>query len=554
MKDIDIYCVNTSSQHTYPLGTTLMEIAESLKIDMPYRICGGIVNNKLAEMSFGIVKPKTVEFIDLSHPEGQRMYIRSLLFVLYAAAKKVFPEICMKVQHGISKGYYCEPEGLELPVTKEAITKLKQEMNALVKNDLPFIKKGLPTGEVIKSYKMQGLDDKVKLAEQQGKIYTDTYFLNGFANYYYGHLLPSTGYITLYDILPYFDGILLRVPKLGKPDKLYKIVKQNKLFEIYQEHKDRVEILNVATIGSLNEFTLKGKSGDILKISEALQEKKVAEIANKISEKAEQVKIVLVAGPSASGKTTFSKRLSVQLSVNGLNPIQVSLDDYFVDREHTPRDENGEYDFESLKAIDIPFFNQQLNELFNRKEVNLLAFDFALGKRVYKGKKLQLEKDDILIIEGIHGMNPGLLKHIDESKTFKVFVSALTQISFDEQNHISTADNRLLRRIIRDSKYRGYPASETIRRWPAVKKGEEKNIFPYQENADIMFNSATIYELAVMKKFAEPLLKEVTENQPEYREATRLLKFLSYFKPIDDSEIPPTSLLREFLGGSSFHY
>jgi len=554
MKDIDIYCVNTSSQHTYPLGTTLMEIAESLKIDMPYRICGGIVNNKLAEMSFGIVKPKTVEFIDLSHPEGQRMYIRSLLFVLYAAAKKVFPEICMKVQHGISKGYYCEPEGLELPVTKEAITKLKQEMNALVKNDLPFIKKGLPTGEVIKSYKMQGLDDKAKLAEQQGKIYTDTYFLNGFANYYYGHLLPSTGYITLYDILPYFDGILLRVPKLGKPDKLYKIVKQNKLFEIYQEHKDRVEILNVATIGSLNEFTLKGKSGEILKISEALQEKKVAEIANKISEKAEQVKIVLVAGPSASGKTTFSKRLSVQLSVNGLHPIQVSLDDYFVDREHTPRNENGEFDFESLKAIDIPFFNKQLNELFNGNEVNLPAFDFTLGKRVYKGKKLQLEKDDILIIEGIHGMNPGLLKHIDESKTFKVFVSALTQISFDEQNHISTADNRLLRRIIRDSKYRGYPASETIRRWPAVKKGEEKNIFPYQENADVMFNSATIYELAVMKKFAEPLLKEVTENQPEYREATRLLKFLSYFKPIDDSEIPPTSLLREFLGGSSFHY
>ena len=554
MKEIEIFCLNTSSQHSYPLGTTLMEISEDLGIRLKYKVCGAIVNNKLAEMSFGIVKPKTIEFIDLSHTEGQRMYIRSLLFVLYAAVREVFPDVCLKVQHGITKGYFCELEGLGRAIANSDVDALRVEMQNIVKKDLPFIKKGLPTDEVIQIYQSQGLEDKVKLVEQQGNIYTDTYFLNGHANYYYGHLLPSTGYIGLFDIAPYFDGILLRVPKLGKPYKLYKFYRQNKLFEIYQEHKDWVEILNVPTVGNLNEYTLKEKSGEILKISEALQEKKVAEIANQISVKSEYVKVVLIAGPSASGKTTFAKRLSIQLAVNGLHPHQISLDDYFVDREKTPKDENGEYDFESLEAIDIGHFNQQLKNLFEGKEVELPRFDFGLGKRKPEGKKFRMSGNDILIIEGIHGMNPHLLTLIDKKNTFRIFISALTQISFDEQNHISAADNRLLRRIIRDSKYRGYPAAETIRRWPSVKKGEDKNIFPYQENADVMFNSATIYELAVFKNFAEPLLKAVPENQPEYCEANRLLKFLSYFKPIDDSEIPPTSLLREFLGGSSFAY
>ncbi|MBN1819146.1 MAG: nucleoside kinase [Prolixibacteraceae bacterium] len=554
MKEIDIYCVNTSTRHSYSLGTTLKEISEDLNIQMEYPVCGAIVNNKLAEMSFGVVKPKTIEFIDLSHVDGQRMYIRSLFFILFAAVKDLYPDIRLKVQHGIAKGYYCELDGLGRQISKSDIKAIKNKMKEYIEKDIPFIKKGLPTSEVIRIYQKENLKDKAKLVEQQGKIYTDIYFLNGYGNYYYGHLLPSTGYIKLFDLITYFDGILLRVSKLKKPDKLYKYITQNKLFEIYQEHKDWVEILNVATIGSLNEYTLKGKSGDILKISEALQEKKVAEIANMITEKAKDVKVVLVAGPSASGKTTFSKRLSVQLAVNGLHPFQISLDDYFVDREHTPKDENGEYDFEALKAIDIDFFNQQLNELFQGKEVDLPGFDFALGKRKITGKKLKLNKDDILIIEGIHGMNPELLPQIDEKNVFKIFISALTQISYDEQNHISTADNRLLRRMVRDSKYRGYKATETIQRWPLVKKGEEKNIFPYQENADVMFNSSTIYELAVLKRFAEPLLKEVAENQQEYREAVRMLKFLSYFKPIDDSEIPPTSLLREFLGGSSFAY
>lgn len=554
MKEIDIYCVNTSTNHTYPLGTTLKEISDDLGIKLLYKTCGAIVNNKLAEMSFAVVKPKTIEFIDLSHPDGHRMYIRSLMFILYAAVKKVLPEVLLKVQHGIAKGYYCELEGLNRVVTDSDITALKDEMRSIVKKNLPFIKKGMPSEEVIRTYQNEGFKVKAKLLEQQGNIYTDTYFLDELANYYYGHLLPSTGYITVFDIQPYFDGILLRIPKRGKPDKLYNIIHQPKLFEIYQEHKDWVDILNVATVGSLNEYTLSGKSGDIVKISEALQEKKVAEIANRIKEKSNKIKVVLVAGPSASGKTTFSKRLSVQLAVNGLHPHQMSLDDYFVDRDKTPKDENGEFDFEALEAIDIDFFNQQLRELFEGKEIELPGFNFALGSRKPTGKKLRLTKGDILIIEGIHGMNPRLLTRIDEMSVFRIFISALTQISFDEQNHISTADNRLFRRLVRDSRFRGYSALETIKRWPSVKKGEEKNIFPYQENADVIFNSATIYELAVFKNYAEPLLKGVFENQPEYCEANRLLKFLSYFKPIEDSEIPPTSVIREFLGGSSFVY
>lgn len=554
MKEIDIYCINTNTRHTYPLGTTLREIADDLKIELPYQVCGAIVNNKLAEMSFGVVKPKTIQFIDLSHPDGHRMYIRSLMFVLFAAIKEVFPQALLRVQHGIAKGYYCELDGLDHVVSESDVKMIKTAMKNLIKKDLPFIKKGIPTGEAIEIYKNEGLPEKASLLAQQGSLYTDVYFLNGYANYYYGHLLPSTGYLTVFDVLPYFDGILLQIPKRADPAKLYKIVHQPKLFEIYQEHKDWVEILNVATVGSLNNYTLSGKSGDILKISEALQEKKVAEIANKIKEKSGKIKVVLVAGPSASGKTTFCKRLSVQLAVNGLHPYQISLDDYFVEREKTPRDENGDFNFEALEAIDIDYFNRQLRELFEGKEVEIPIFDFTLGRRKPYGKKLQMKRGDILIIEGIHGMNPDLLTKIDLMSTYRIFISALTQISFDEQNHISPADNRLFRRLVRDSKYRGYSAVETIQRWPSVKKGEEKNIFPFQENADVMFNSATIYELAVFKKFAEPLLKAVPENQPEFCEANRLLKFLSYFKQIDDSEIPPTSLLREFLGGSSFAY
>lgn len=469
-------------------------------------------------------------------------------FVLYAAVKEVFPHVAFKVQNGISNGYFCELQGLEREISESDIFSIKQEMNALIEADIPFVKKGIITSHAVDLLAKQGLEDKAQLFEQQGRMYSYLYFLNDLGDYFYGNLLPSTGYISNYGLVPYFDGLLLQVPRRKHFKKLHKVVYNDKLFEIFQEQKDWAEILNVSTIGSLNDFALQNRSGDIIKISEALHEKKIAEIANQISARGNGTKVVLVAGPSASGKTTFSKRLGVQLAVNGMRPYQVSLDDYFVDREHTPKDENGEYDFEALEAIDIEFFNHQLIELFEGKEVRLPRFDFHSGKRMQNGKTLKLEKDDILIVEGIHGMNPGLLTDVAEQNTFKIFISALTQISVDEHTHISTADNRLLRRMIRDSRYCGYRAADTIKRWPSVRKGEEKNIFPYQENADIMFNSATIYELAVLKKYAEPILKLVLENQPEYMESTRLLEFLSYFKPISDLEIPPTSLLREFLG------
>jgi len=554
MKQLEIFCKNTDSTYSYPLGTSLLEISQDLNIKLDNLVCGAIVNNQIRELSFCLVKPKQIEFIDISHPDGRRLYIRSLIFVLYAAVKVTFPEVKITVQNGISNGYFFELNGMDREITESDVFTILQEMKSIVARDIPFIKKRMLTTEVVDLLKQQGLTDKAQLFEQQGNLFSSLYFLNDMANYFYGHLLPSTGYISIFGLIPYFNGLLLQVPKPKNFDKLHKLVERKKLFGIFQEQKDWAEILNVSTIGNLNHFTLQNRSGDVIKISEALHEKKIAEIANMIHMRDGDLKVVLVSGPSASGKTTFSKRLGVQLAVNGLRPYQISLDDYFVDRENTPVDEFGEYDFEALEAIDVEYFNQQLLDLLDGKEINLPGFDFQLGKRRESGKKLKLLPGDILVVEGIHGMNPDLLTHIDRKYTFNIFISALTQISFDEHTHISTADNRLLRRIIRDSKYRGYPAWETIKRWPSVRRGEEKNIFPYQENADVMFNSATLYELAVLKKYAEPVLKQVPENRDEYIEANRLLRFLSWFKQIDDNEIPPTSLLREFLGGSSFVY
>jgi uridine kinase len=551
---VDIYCVNTGEKRKYPLGVSLMDIKDDFKVDLDNPILGALVNNKVKELSFVFVKNKKVEFIDYSHPDGMRLYVRSLFFVLIAAVREVFPQVKLKMMHGISRGYYCELAGLERPITDSDVFAIKSEMQQLVDQNIPFEKVGLPTEEVVEICRKQNMRYKAKLLEQQGTMFSYIYFMGDQANYFYGHMVPSTGYLKVFDLVSYYDGLLLRIPNPQKFSEVQSYSKNDKLFEIFQEHKDWAEILNVPNVANLNEYTLNGQSGDIIKISEALHEKKIAEIANVIYERKDRVKVVLIAGPSASGKTTFCKRLMVQLAVNGLKPTMISLDDYFVDREKTPRDENGEYDFESIQAIDIEFFNKQLIQLFNDEEVELPKFNFTIGTKFPSGKKLQLHPDSILVVEGIHGMNPNLIPHIRPEQTYKIFLSALTQISIDDQNHISTTDNRLIRRMIRDSKYRNYSAQETIRRWPSVRLGEEKNIFPYQENADVMFNSALIYELAVLKKYAEMLLKNVTESQPEFSESNRLLKFFSYFKPIDDLEIPPTSLIREFLGGSSFTY
>jgi uridine kinase len=554
MNTIDIYCVNTGEKRVYPLGVSLEEIKDDFAVKLDNPILGALVNNKVKELSFVFVKNKKVEFIDYSHPDGMRLYVRSLFFVLYAAVREVFPQVKLKMMHGISRGYYCELAGLERPITDSDIFAIKSEMQQLVHQDIPFEKIGLPTEEAVEICNRQNLRYKAKLFAQQGAMFTYVYFMGEKANFFYGHQVPSTGYLQVFDLVSYYDGMLLRIPNPAKFNELQPYSKNDKLFGVFQEHKDWAEILNVPNVANLNENTLNGTSGDIIKISEALHEKKIAEIANLIYDRRDKVKIVLIAGPSASGKTTFSKRLMVQLAVNGLKPTMISLDDYFVDREKTPKDENGEYDFEAIEAIDVEYFNQQLVQLFNGEIIELPKFNFTAGRKFPSGKKLQLGHNSILVVEGIHGMNPDLIPHIKPENSFRIFLSALTQISIDDQNHISTTDNRMIRRMIRDSKYRNYSAQDTIRRWPSVRAGEDKNIFPYQENADIMFNSALIYELAVLKKYADPLLKSVTESQQEFSESNRLLKFLSYFKTIDELEIPPTSLIREFLGGSSFSY
>ena len=554
MRNIEIFCENNHQFKEYPLGTTLKEIADDLEIKTEFPICGALVNNKVRELSFDIVKPKNIRFIDYSQSDGQRMYIRSVFFLLYAAVRDLYPDAKLKIDHAISRGFYCELEGMGTRFCETCVNEIKISMQELIAADLPFVRQGKQLDRIIEEYTANGLDDKVRLYADSGWLYAYIYYLGDIGNYFHGHLLPSTGYIVNFDLEKFNGGMLLRLPSNKTFSRLRDYVNQEKLFGIFREHKDWAEILNVADIGQLNNMVKQNKAGEIIKISEALHEKKIAEIATKIAERESRPKLVLIAGPSSSGKTTFSKRLAVQLSVCGLKPHMLSLDNYFVDREHTPLDEDGNYDFESLEAIDVEFFNQQLIDLIEGKAVEIAKFSFSEGKRYFDGQIMQLHETDLLIIEGIHGLNPDLLPHIDKNLTYRIFISALTSISIDDHNPISTTDNRLIRRMIRDAKYRGYSALETIRRWPSVRRGEEKNIFPHQENADIMFNSALLYELAVLKKYAEPLLKTVPENQPEFAESLRLLKFLGYFKTIDEEEIPPTSLIREFLGGSSFSY
>ncbi|MCE1200029.1 MAG: nucleoside kinase [Marinilabiliales bacterium] len=554
MKNIEVYCVNTGTSDSFSLGTTLTEIAEKFGIHLGGPICGAYVNNRVKPMDFELVKPKRIEFFDYSNRDGQRMYLRTLSFVLFAAVKNLWPEAKLKIDHAISKGYYCSLEGSEQPISEEDIWQIREEMKSLIRQDLPVIRQSLLAEKAVALFEQEGLDRKAELFRGYGRLYAPLFELGQHVNFFYGHQLVRTGLITRFGLERYYDGMLLRFPKPEDFDHLEPAVEQEKLFGIFREHKERARILGVSDISHLNGMTAAGQAGNVIKVAEALHEKKIAEIATKITERHDKVNIVLIAGPSSSGKTTFSKRLGIQLAVNGLHAIEISLDDFFVDREHTPKDENGEYDFEALEAIDVPYFNQLLNKLLNGEEVELPRFNFQSGERMFKGEYLKMNKDQILIIEGIHGLNPNLIPMIDPDRTFKIFISALTQISFDEHTYIPTTDNRLLRRMIRDAKYRGYSASKTIERWPSVRRGEEKHIFPYQENADIMFNSALVYELAVLKKYANPLLKSVRENEAQYAESVRLQIFISYFDSIPDTEIPPTSVLREFLGGSSFDY
>ncbi|MCD8166070.1 MAG: nucleoside kinase [Bacteroides sp.] len=553
---LQIWCKNNNIYKEFPIGSSLLHIYRGFNLNLPYQVVSAKVNNRVEGLYFKVYNNKDVEFLDLRDSSGMRTYVRSLCFVLCKAVDELYPESHIYLEHPISKGYFCNLR-LGRPVTEEDVRRIKQRMQEIIDADLPFERIEAHTTEVVELFRERGMMDKVKLLETSGMLYTYYYKLGDTIDYYYGNVLPSAGYIKLFDIQKYYDGLLLRIPNRTTPDVLEDVVKQEKMFEVFKEYGRWSDIMGVRNVGGFNVICNEGHATDIINVAEALQEKKIAQIADTIyhhTENGERVKIVLIAGPSSSGKTTFSKRLSVQLMTNGLKPVPLSLDDYFVDREETPLDEQGNYDYESLYALDLELFNFQLQGLLNGEEVEIPTFNFTTGRKEYKGHRLQLEDQTILILEGIHALNPELTPLVPEENKFGIYVSALTTMSLDDHNWIPTTDNRLLRRIIRDFNYRGYSAQETISRWTSVRAGEDKWIFPYQENADVMFNSALLFEFAVLRRYAEPILMGVTRNSPAYSEAYRLLKFLKYFVPIRDKDIPPTSLLREFLGGSSFKY
>jgi uridine kinase len=513
-----------------------------------------MVNNQIRDLSFEIFNPKTIEFIDITHKDGLRMYIRSLSFLLFAASRELFPKAHLRIDHSVSKGFYCELHNTRKEPNIDDIFAIGQKMHELVDQDIPIVQHKEETEDVIKLFEERDLYDKVDLLHHRGQYYSTYYTMKDHVGKFYGFMVPSTGYLKIFDLNKYYNGMLLQIPSQEHPTQVQELVEQNKMFEIFREFGHWNQLLNVTNVSDLNEAASNGKAERLIKVSEALHEKKIAQIADRIAERRNEVKIVLISGPSSSGKTTFSKRLAIQLLVNGLSPLNLSLDNYFVDREKTPLDENGEYDFEALEALDIELFNEHLLRLMKGEAVSLPRFSFETGKRTFNDEKLKMKKENILIIEGIHGLNPRLTHLIENNKKFKIYVSALTNINIDNQTRIPTTDNRLIRRIIRDYRYRSYSALETISRWDSVRRGEDMHIFPFQEEADVMFNSALLYELAVLKPYAEPVLLEVQPNQREYSEANRLLKFFSYFKPIQHREIPPTSIIREFLGGSSFSY
>ena len=553
---LQIYCKNLNKSKSFPIGISLLDIYSGFGLNMPYGPVNAKVNNKVESLTFRVYNNKDVEFQDIYTSSGMRTYVRSLCFILCKAVEDLYPNGSIMLEHPVSKGYYCQLK-LDRSIGLDDIHRIKQRMKKIIAEDLPFVRYEKHTTEVVELFRQKGMNDKVHLLETSDNLYSYYYTLGDTIDYYYGSLLPSTGYIHLFDLIKYYDGLLLQVPNRSNPDKLEEILKQEKMLEVFKEHRRWNQILGIGTVGDFNKACNAGYATELINVSEALQEKRISQIADEIlhrNQKGQPVKLILISGPSSSGKTTFSKRLSVQLMANGLKPYPISLDDYFVNREDTPKDENGNYDYESLYALDLDFFNQQLQALIKGEEVELPRFNFTTGKREWSGKHLRVDDNMILILEGIHALNPELTPHIPTESKFKIYVSALTTILLDNHNYIPTTDNRLLRRIIRDYKYRGYSAEETISRWPSVRAGEEKWIFPYQENADVMFNSALLFELAIIKDYAEPILRKVPNNRPEYSEAYRLRKFLGYFVPLQDKELPPTSLLREFLGGSSFRY
>ncbi len=549
---VQIRCKNNKKTQKVANGSTLSDIFSSFNLKMEHGPVSAKVNNKVEGMHYRVYNNKDIEFLDMHTSSGSRAYTRTLFFVLCKAVQDLYPGHDVVIDIPVSNGFYVDVR-LERDVTVDDVDCIRKRMQEIVDARMPIRRYMVPTEDAIALFEEKGDVEKVKLLRTSGSLYTTYYKIGEYVDFYYGTLLTNTSQLYLFGLEKYYDGMLLRIPSLQNPDELGEVTRQDKMFEIFKEHHHWQDIIGIRTVGDFNAAVDAGHATDIINISEALQEKKIAQIAEQIAARP-GVKLVLLAGPSSSGKTTSCKRLSIQLAVNGLKPLQISLDDYFVDRERTPKDENGEYDYESIYALDLQKINDQFNALFRGEEVELPKYDFQSGKSKKSGQRLKMNDNNVLVVEGIHALNPELTAQIPNEQIFRVYASALTTILLDNHNYIPTTDNRLLRRIIRDYKYRGVSAQETIHRWPSVRAGENKWIFPFQENADAMLNTAMLYELAVLKMQAEPLLEQVPENCDEYAEAYRLLKFLKYFKGIPFNNLPPTSLLREFLGGSSFHY
>ena len=549
---LHIRCKNNKKSLKVPMGSTLSDIFKEINLQMPYGPVSAKVNNKVEGLHYRVYHNKDVEYLDLHTQSGIRTYTRSLFLVLCKAVHDLYSRSEVIIDIPVSNGYYCNLK-LGHAITAEDVNRIRTRMQEIVNAHLPIQRFETTTEEAIDMFSKLGDEQKAKLLKSSGTLYTVYYVLDDYKDYYYGSMLTNTSQLYLFGLEPYFDGVLLRIPSVQDPSQLGTLIRQDKMFEVFKEHHRWQSLLGIKTVGDFNEAVGNGEATNLINVSEALQEKKISQIADKIAAK-KDIKVVLIAGPSSSGKTTFCKRLSVQLLASGVKPVQISLDDYFVNREETPKDEQGEYDYESIYALNIPLINEQFNALFNGQEVELPKYNFQTGSSEKSGNKLRLEENNVLVVEGIHALNPTLTAQIPDDKKFKIYASALTTILLDNHNYIPTTDNRLLRRIVRDYKYRGCSAQETIRRWPSVRSGENKWIFPYQEQADVMFNTAMLFELAVIKPQAEEVLEQVPENCEEYAEAYRLRKFLKYFSPLPFRDLPPTSLLREFLGGSSFKY
>ncbi|PMC25280.1 AAA family ATPase [Hoylesella buccalis] len=549
---LQICCKNNKKTQDVAIGSTLSDVFKQFNLKMSYGPICARVNNKVVGMNYQLYHNKDVEFLDMHDASASRNYTRTLFFILCKAVHDLYPGSRVVIDIPVSKGYYINLH-IGREVTDEDATHIRERMQQIIDEKIPIERFEVRTEEAIRMFEQKGDEAKVKLLKSIGSLYTVYHRIDDYVDYYYGALLTNTSDIYLFGLERYFEGLLLRIPSKHDPSQLGAFVKQDKMFEVFLEQHRWQHILGVSTIGDFNEAVKAGHATNLINVSEALQEKKISQIADQITTHPE-VRVVLIAGPSSSGKTTFCKRLSIQLLANGIRPVQISLDDYFVDREKTPKDADGDWDYESIHALDINLINLQLSALFRGEEVELPKYDFLSGRSGMSGKRLRLADRQVLLVEGIHALNPELTAQIPKRQKFHVYISALTSILLDDHNYIPTTDNRLLRRIIRDHKYRGVSAQETIRRWPSVRAGETKWVFPYQENADVMFNTAMLYELAVIQEQAAPLLEQVPENCVEYSEAYRLRKFLSYITPIPSRALPPTSLVREFLGGSSFRY